>query len=393
MTIDYRQAGETKSCSGCKLTGLTIILDLGSSPLADRFRLPNDRTPETRYPLQLAVCDHCSLAQLTHHVPDEELYGADYGFFTGSSPSSVTYFKTFAGWAEQQHQSDTRQIVEIACNDGTLLENFRNSPLLGVEPAGPPAEAARAKGLTVEEIRFTEDSAEMLLNQYGKAGLVIGCNVMAHVPDPLDFLRGIRLMLAKDGIAVLEFQAFDDLVADCQFDLVYHEHRFFFSLQSFAHVAKMAGLNLLSYIRTSAQGGSLRVTLGRQQGIEVEPDSDLLSMLPGLQARACHIRDRLLETIDEFDVVAGYGASAKSATLLNFCGLTADAIQWITDLTPYKLGKFTPGSHIPITDKQLNPDAYLMLVRNYLPSVLRRERDYLDQGGHFIVPIPNPVVI
>lgn len=392
MTITYSQTRES-ICHGCQLPGLAVILDLGSSPLADRFRLPNDRDVKASYPLQLAVCNHCSLAQLLYHVPDEELYGADYGFFTGSSPSSVTYFKTFAGWAAQQHQSDTRLIVEIACNDGTLLENFQG-PVLGVEPAHLPAEAARAKGLTVEEVRFTEDSAEKLLYQHGKAGLIIGCNVMAHVPDPLDFLRGIRLMLAKDGIAVLEFQAFDDLVADCQFDLVYHEHRFFFSLQSFAHVAKLAGLNLLSYIRTPAQGGSLRVTIGRQPGIEVEPDRNLLSMLPGLQARACHIRERLLETIDEFDVVAGYGASAKSATLLNFCGLTADKVQWITDLTPYKQGRFTPGSDIPIHDKMLlTPDAYLMLVRNYLPSILRRERQYLDQGGHFIVPIPNPVVI
>lgn len=383
-----------ETCAGCGLSDLPVVLDLGTSPLADRF--PADTKLERRYPLQLGVCEHCDLAQLLYHVSDDELFGDDYGFLTGSSPASISYFKDLAGWVKERNSSQSKLIVEIACNDGTLLKNFLGSDhkLIGVEPASPAAEIAQ-EHLDVRKRPFTEDYAEELVDEVGRAGVIIGCNVVAHVQDPLSFLRGIRTLLAKDGIAVFEFQSFDDLIADCQFDLVYHEHRFFFSLQSFTRLANMAGLHIRHCERTPAQGGSLRVTLGRQSRSVCVPAwrSDTST----LQARADRARDRLLDTLDWYyhndKVVAGYGASAKSATLLNYCGIDSELIQWVTDTTPSKIGKFTPGSHIPIIDNLAHADAYVLFVRNYLGSVLRRESKYLESGGQFIVPIPSPVII
>jgi methylation protein EvaC len=383
------------NCAGCGLSDLPVVLDLGSSPLADRFP-PGDVT-EASYPLQLCVCEHCDLAQLRCLIPDEELFGEDYGFLTGSSPASRRYFREWAGWALGRHYSESKLIIEIACNDGTLLKNFKGTGnrLLGVEPAMPAWEHAYTAGLDVEKHLFTEDYAEELAEKHGKAGLIIGCNVAAHVQDPLAFLRGVRLLLAKDGIAVFEFQSFEDLIADCQFDLVYHEHRFFYSLQTFTRLAYQAGLRLQGWQRTPAQGGSLRVTLGRaSEGVCAggwRPETSTL------QSRADRVRDRLLELLRAYKgegrIVAGYGASAKSATLLNFCGIDTELVGWVTDVTPSKIGRFTPGSHIPIVGDMRYADAYLLFVRNYLGPVLRRETRYLETGGQFIVPLPSPVII
>lgn len=383
-------------CAGCGLSDdLPVVLDLGCSPLADRF--PEKDAAEAIYPLQLAVCGHCDLAQLLYLVPDDELFGEDYGFLSGSSPASIRYFRDWAEWALKVHASESKLIVEIACNDGTLLKNFRGTGnhLLGVEPATPAADHARDAGLEVRKHHFTEDYADELTDHYGKAGMIIGCNVVAHVPDPLSFLRGVRRFLAADGIAVFEFQSFDDLVADCQFDLVYHEHRFFYSLQSFTRLAGMAGLHLLGWQRTPAQGGSLRVCLGRASaGVSVPVWRSDTSMLQG---GADRVKDRLLELLEGYwadgRLVGGYGASAKSATLLNFCGIDTRLVGWVADVTPGKIGKVTPGSQIPIVGDMPPADAYLLFARNYLGSVLRRESKYIESGGRFIVPIPNPVII
>jgi methylation protein EvaC len=382
-------------CAGCGLSDLRVVLDLGDSPLADRF--PEAGDAEASYPLRMAVCEHCDLAQLLYVVPDDELFGGGYGFLTGSSPASTGYFRDWAEWALKVHASESRLIVEIACNDGTLLKNFKGTGnrLVGVEPATPAADHARDAGLEVRGHRFTEDYADELTDDYGNAGLIIGCNVVAHVPDPLAFLRGVRRFLAGDGIAVFEFQSFDDLIAGCQFDLVYHEHRFFYSLQSFTRLARMTGLHLLGWQRTPAQGGSLRVCLGRAPaGVSApvwRPDTSML------QSGADRVRDRLLELLEGYRaagrLVGGYGASAKSATLLNFCGIDTRLVGWVADVTPGKIGKVTPGSQIPIVGDMPPADAYLLFVRNYLGSVLRRESKYLESGGRFIVPIPNPVII
>jgi methylation protein EvaC len=242
---------------------------------------------------------------------------------------------------------------------------------------------------------------------------VIACNVIAHVEDPHDFLNGVRGLLAKDGIAIIEFQDVAALIAGCQYDHVYHEHRQFFSLASFSRLAGFCGLQVVDWERTPAQGGSMRVTLKRGNknvtGVMGEPWLETMTPYEGMQARAEYSRKRLNALIgaelNETRVIAGYGASAKSCTLFNFCGLGPQEIRWVEDLTPGKIGRLTPGSKIsvrsptaPVPGSQTpycgtRPATYLLSSWNYAGSMLRQEREFLDGGGRIIIPGAVPVII
>ncbi len=262
-----------------------------------------------------------------------------------------------------------------------------------------PAGAASARGIRVWPVPFTAKRAEAIREKHGPAGLVLAFNVVAHVADPRDFLAGVAALLDVRGVAVIEFQDCEKLIAGCQYDHVYHEHRFFFSLRSFARIARWAGLVVTDWERTPAQGGSLRVTLRRQCGELPASNVWLERWAPyaTLQDRALYSKMRLLELIgaerDAGRVVAGYAASAKSVTLLCYCGLGPDQVPWIEDLTPGKIGRFAPGSRIPVRAPGEKPGTWLVFAWNYLPDVLRREREFLDGGGRLIIPGPVPVLL
>jgi SAM-dependent methyltransferase len=377
------------ACANCG-DSLVKFLDLGSSPLADRFPAAAG-TPEQFYPLELAVCETCWLVQMLEVVPGMELYGDDYAFHTGASPSLKRYF---ADVAAQCISFAPQHVTEIACNDGTLLSHFAEAgcTTLGIDPSGP-AEAARERGLDVLRVPFT---AAVAGEHAGKSDLVLAFNVAAHVEDPHDFFEGIRLLLAPGGIAVIEFQYLGDLIAGCMIDHVYHEHRFFYSKSSFASLISHHGLHVTECEHTAGQGGSLRVTLSKDTG-SAWPGEDWLSQAQpyqGLQKRADYMKASLLDLINDADgVVAGYGATAKSATLLNWCGITPAQVKWVEDVTPGKIGKFTPGTKIPVQAPGTHPDVFVLLAWNYLSHVIRRERAFLDGGGTFIVPGPVPCVL
>lgn len=399
-------------CGGCDGPDLQQFLDLGTSPLADRFPASPDE-PETRYPLRVAVCTSCWLVQLLDVVPDEELYGADYGFYSSTSPSIVEYDRQFAAWAIERFPDQIKRgVVEIACNDGSLLQHFSEHArfALGIEPATGPAERARERGLPIWNEPFNLDTAARNVVEpevYGRPGLVIAKNVTAHVADLPDFLAGIAHLIGDEGVAVIEVQNLADLLLGNQFDHVYHEHRFFFSQASLAAAALRAGLHVVDVERSPAQGGSLRATFRRTPPrwapIWFGPigEESLRTSAPyaGVQGRAVILRERLVDLLAAEKAagrkVAGYAATAKSATLLNWCDVDAEWLDHVVDTTPAKLGRYTPGTHIPIVGPadRPPPDTYLLLAWNYLGDVLRRERKFTDNGGRFIVPIPVPVVI
>lgn len=389
------------SCRSCRSPGLVPFLDLGTSPLADAFpRSPYE--PEAFYPLRLAVCESCWLVQLLDVVPDAKLYNADYGFYTGASPSSIAYFAEYADWA-MGRWPDKRLVVEIASNDGTLLSHFAKAgyPAVGVEPSANVAQVALGAGLEVLVEPFGRKAAADIVSAHGHAGLVIANNVVAHVSDLDDFLGGIADLLASDGRAIIEFQYVADLLTGNQFDHVYHEHRSYFSLTSLGYALERHGLAWLSAHETPAQGGSLRVVVlrGPRIGREVQDNERWLTRMSayaGMQGRVERVRERLLGLIEgehrNEHRLAGYAASAKSTTLLNYCGIGPATVPYVLDTTPAKIGRYTPGTHIPIVAKA-EADTYLLLAWNYLPGVLRRERAFLDRGGRFIVPIPQPVLL
>jgi hypothetical protein len=394
---------ERAACAGCGHTRLDVFADLGATPLADTF--PEDRTTACglhRYPLRAASCGGCGLVQLLDVVPDEILYGTEYGFRTGASPSSLAYMAKLAQYAHEIAMPGLA--VEIGSNDGTLLADLRQlgREVLGIDPSGASYDAAQ-KGLRVIQQPFT---ADLIRESHlaGRVSVVVAANVAAHVASPHDFFEGLRLLLGSDGIAVVEFQYLLDLLAGCMFDLIYHEHRFFYSLGSFAKLAEQHGLGVQRIIHTPAQGGSLRVVLGkagqgdgRQKMADYE-DSLLPGLLAGFQARVWYAHNQIAGAVFGYPgEVWGYAASAKSCTLLNYCDL-GPMIKRIVDVTPGKIGRFAPGTGIPICAPgepfvSDEPDAYLLLASNYLKGILDRERNQNGYKGEFIVPLPLPVIV
>lgn len=397
-------------CAGCRSTNLQEVLDLGSSPLADDF--PRTREEEQkRYPLGLLRCHFCTLVQLSEIVPDEELWRGDYGFYTGSSWVAAEHQRKYAQWVIDRFPRLARPLtLEIACNDGTMLQHFDAAGFrtLGIDPAAGPTAKARAAGLNVVTDQFTLASAQKLIRDHDDlAGVVIANNVVAHVADLDDFVSGIHTVLAPAGVAIFEFQYLADLVTGNQIDHVYHEHRQFFSLTSFSSVLARHNLIPISVQQVDPQGGSLRVTvahknmawpdhsighLTRAEAWLKEPDA-----LAGMQGRANRIKARLTDILwalqQDKKRVVGYGASAKSTTLLNFCGINEELISYFVDTTPTKHGRFTPGSKIPIIDPSADsrtPDVYTLFIWNYLSGVMRKETAFT---GKWLVPIPVPVLI
>jgi SAM-dependent methyltransferase len=397
-------------CGGCESELLEVFLDLGKTPLADRFPASADE-PEPTFPLEVAVCTSCWLVQLLEVVPDAILW-TDYAFHSGASPSKVAYHEQYAAWALKEFGEQARRLtVEIACNDGDLLRHFKAAGCrtVGVDPA-EPVQTARRRGLDAWAVPFTRSVAKSMKAEYGPAGLVIANHVAAHVADPHDFFGGIADLLAPDGVAVVEVQYLPDLLAGNQFDHVYHEHRFFYSVGSLGRICAQHGLGILKVEHTSAQGGSIRVVLRSSgygyesvRGAEAAEGGRLglydVATYKSIQARIDYLRNRLIALLATEMVdgrrLAGYGATAKSTTLLNYCGIGPGLLEYVEDTTAHKIGRVTPGTHIPIVapgDRE-QPDTYLLLLWNDLAGVLRREREFLDGGGRFLVPIPVPVLL
>lgn len=420
-------------CGGCNADALTPFLDLGSSPLADVFpAAPDADLP--RYPLRVVVCRSCWLAQLLDVVPGADLFGPDYGFYSSTSPSIRAYDAEFARWALDRFGAEAKRgVVEIACNDGSLAQHFITDDgpsVLGFEPAPGPARVAKERGVLIVNEPFTATSAQTVTRYEfpERPGLVIAKNVAAHVADLGDFFAGVAHLIGGDGVAVVEVQDVAALLLGNEIDHVYHEHRYYFSAASLGAAAWRAGLVMVDVERTPAQGGSIRAILRRLDpalaaaGARWSPPAGdpLCSMAPyaAMQHRAEMLRGRLIDLLDAERTagrtVAGYAATAKSATLLNWCGIGPDRLAHVEDTTPAKIGRYTPGTNIPIVgpgDRE-RPDTYLLLAWNYLGDVLRREWGRFQPpeviedpaGGpvrlhwprthqRFIVPIPVPVVI
>lgn len=399
-------AVERKTCAGCGGDILTQFLDLGSTPPANSMSAEVD-VARDRYPLRVAVCEDCWLVQLVDVVPDEELFAGDYAFHSGTSPALVAYHEAQANELLATHcRGRFPFVVEVASNDGDLLRHFHASGVrsLGVDPAVGPAEVARERGLDVLTEPFGVETALRIREDWGRATLVVANNVAAHVTDVLGLLRGMAALLTSDGVAVVEVQYVADLLLGNQFDQVYHEHRYFLSVTSMTYLCQRVGLNVLGVVETTPQGGSVQFTLGRNRhpAALFTPDERWLRdprTYASVQARADRARDKLRDLVSDVRSqdrkVAGWAAPAKATTLLNFCGFGADNVCYVEDGSPSKHGRYVAGTDIPVVPHgKLDPrDVYLLLGWNYLRTFVDRNREFLDAGGRFIVPLPNPVML
>lgn len=391
------------SCSACGHQDLDEFLDLGLSPIADAYTTTPDE-PVDRFPLQVAVCAKCRLVQLLEVVDHDVLFGTGYSFYSSASAPLSAYHASYARDVLRRYPDLARRgVVEVGCNDGDLLRHFAVYPALGVDPAAGPAAAAADRGLDVLVRPFGLAAACDIRDRRGRAGIVVANHVLAHVADVADVLAGIRALLAPDGVAMVEVQYLPDLLVNNAFDLVYHEHRNFFSLSSLEQAAQRHGLFVADAQLTDRQGGSLRVTLTTNPIPSARVDAIRASerwlqswgAYEGMQGRVERIRTRLVDLIAAERaadrIVAGCGAPAKATTLLNFCGLTRNELRLVTDTTPAKRGRHIPGTGIPIlapVEVTGGVDTYVCLAWNYTRTMIRN-----NPRPRWIVPIPAPMLL
>jgi SAM-dependent methyltransferase len=405
------------TCRTCAATGLQTVLALGRTPLANALRDAADRhLPEPTYPLDLALCSHCSLLQIMETVAPRALFD-EYCYF---SSFSDTMLRHAAGLAERlcrERKLDSSSLVlEAASNDGYLLRWYRQAGVrvLGIDPARNIAEVARAQhGIPTWEAYFSSALASELAAAGFRAAVFHAHNVLGHVPDLADFLRGIRTVLRDDGIAVIEVPYVKDLLDRCAFDTIYHEHLSYFSLTALEHCFRRQGLLIQDVERLDIHGGSLRLfavpaggACERKPAVQAllaeEASWDVATLAPYLNfaRRVAELRRRLRELLERLKGqgkrLAAYGASAKGCTLLHYCAIGRETLDFVVDRNPVKQGRYTPGTHLlvrcPEALLEEQPDYTLLLTWNFADEILNQQAEYRRRGGRFIVPVPEPSV-
>jgi SAM-dependent methyltransferase len=394
-------------CRVCGFKDLTKILDLGSTPLANSF-VEDPHEPEKRFPLQLLFCSSCALVQLAH-VVDPKLLFKNYAYRSSISATIPAHFRELAESVRSNFVTSSKElVVEIGSNDGVLLRAFRDQGVraLGVDPAENLARIANSFGLETIPAFFDSALAEDISGSRGKARVVIANNVFAHVDDLHEFMRGVTTLLEDGGLLILEFPYLGDLNQSVEYDTVYHEHLSYFSIHPVNRLFREFSMKLKEIERLEVHGGSVRVTAQKSEGRgdqvflanEKREHLDRLETFENLSSRVRYQRDSLLLTLGKLKErgrrVVGYGAPAKGNTLLNYCGIGRDTLDYVVDETPEKQGKFTPGMHLPVVETQKfrkdQPEYSLMLAWNYEKEILLKERDY---HGQFVIPIPYPRVL
>jgi SAM-dependent methyltransferase len=403
----------------CRLCGAGLqrsLVDLGPTPLANCYVTPDEaaRGVDRPYPLQVFVCDRCLLVQVGETVPPEAIFASDYAYFSSFSASWVAHALRYATAMMERFQLGPQSLVaEVASNDGYLLRHFHamGIPVLGIEPAGGVAAAARRIGVRTEQSFFNADIAAGLAVHYGRADLIAANNVLAHVPDLPGFVAGFATMLGPQGVATFEFPHLLQLLQLVQFDTIYHEHFSYLSLLVVEHVLRDAGLRVFDVESLPTHGGSLRVFachveasyrprpgldavraqeaaagLGRPQSYEsFAPKVARIQQEFRLFVADVHARGRLL---------AAYGAAAKGNTLLNCCGITAADIVCVADRNPQKQGKLLPGSHIPVVTPEMlaaaRPDDVIILPWNIAAEVAEELAPLRAAGTQLWVAMPEP---
>jgi len=402
------------ACLACGSKERELVLDLGATPLANANVAPERaRAAEPRYPLQLLFCHACGLVQLSELVPPEVLF-SDYVYLTGASSTMVAHFTAFAQEAVRRFELGPRDlVVELASNDGTLLAAFREQGVrvLGIEPAANLCRLAEARGVECEPRFFSEATARALRAERGPAALVCANNVLAHVPDLPGVLRGCRHLVEPAGVVSIEVPWLLHLVERLEYDTVYHEHVSYFSAGALAGAFARAGLAILDVAELPVHGGSLRVLarpgsehgpalapfLARERELGLERAETYHAFARRVAANRTALRALLERLRGDGKRIAAYGAPAKGNTLLNYCGIGPELVEYTVDRNPLKVGKLTPGAHLPIRPVPVlaedRPDYALILPWNLAPEIVQQEAAYRARGGRFLVPIPEPKVL
>jgi hypothetical protein len=402
----------------CRFCGTPLrytFADLGMSPLANSYLKPEQlNRMEPFYPLHVYVCERCFLVQLEAYERPENIFNDQYAYFASFSDSWLQHAKCYVDMiTERLGLTQQSQVVEIASNDGYLLRNFvgKGIPALGIEPSASVAQAAIQIGIPTRIKFFGRQTATDLVSEGIRADLLIGNNVLAHVPDVNDLVGGLEILLQPTGTITMEFHYLMRLMEEHEFDTIYHEHFSYFSFTTARKVFAQHGLNIFDVEEIAVTGGSLRIYAGHQedtsktlsqraQELLAREEALGLTCLEHYRSFSEHIKATkrrilafLIQAKAEGKSIVGYGAAAKANTLMNYCGIGSDFIDYTVDRSPYKQGHFLPGTHIPIYHpdkvKETKPDYLLILVWNIKDEIMEQMAYIREWGGQFVVLIPE----
>ena len=406
-----------KGCMFCGTALRHTFVDLGMSPLCESYVTREQLNHmEPFYPLHAYVCEKCYLVQLDEYVKPEDIF-SEYAYFSSYSDSWVQHMKKYVDLiTERLRLGPASLVMELASNDGYLLQHFvaRKIPVLGVEPASNIAKVAVEKGIPTLVKFFGEMTARELAAEGKYADLVCGANVLAQVPDVNDFVKGIKLIMKPTGVVTIEFPHLMRLMEENQFDTIYHEHFSYFSFLTAEKIFLAHGITLFDVEEVPTHGGSLRI-YGKHAEDSSRPIGDRVTELRQREVDAGFKRldhyftftekvketkrkllEFLVQTKRQGKTIVGYGAPGKGNTLLNFCGMRTDFIDYTVDRNTYKQGKFLPGTHIPIHHpdriKETKPDYLFILPWNFKDEIMKQNAFIRDWGGKFVVPIPEVTV-
>jgi len=404
------------TCRFCGSPDMVKFIEMGNMPLAGGFLRKEDIPDEKLYPLDVYFCKECYLVQLLDVVPKETLF-EEYFYMSSTTRTLSQHFENLAKMLKERFLKDGSLVVEIGSNDGVLLRPLKHMKIssVGFEPAKNIAKIAKSYGLNIINDYFTEKSASKAAKKEGRADVVSASNVFAHIEDLHDVVRGVKAVLKDDGVFIFEVHYLLDLIEKMQYDTIYHEHLYYHSIIALQNFFKKFGMEIFDVERIPIHEGSIRVfvknaanknqriltsvgklaDLERKSGLDAPPT--FVEFGEKVREHKSKLTSLLRKLKSDGKKIVGYGAPGRGNTLLNYCGIGKDILDYVTDESPVRMGKFIPGMHIPIISPEnigkTKPDFALMIAWSYMNEILSKEQDFIKRGGRFIVPLPSPKII
>ena len=402
-------------CLICKTT-IQPFISFGRMPIANGFLLKEEFGREFFFELKAGYCGRCHMVQLTELVDPTLLFHDNYAYFSSISVRMARHFKEFSGMVRSEYLPGRDPfVVEIGSNDGIMLQNFAQSGIrhLGIEPSANVAQVAIAKGVHTIIRFFDEEAGEELRREHGPADALLGANVICHLPDIHSIIRGVRALLKEEGVFIFEDPYLGDIIEKTTYDQIYDEHVFYFSLHSLNNLFALYDMEIVNAVPQNVHGGSMRYVAAGKGVMKVNPlvsrllarEDEMGLTRPGtydaFRERVHSSRDRLMGLLTDLrgkgKRITGYGATSKSTTVTNFCGITPGLLDYISDTTPGKQGKYSPGAHIPVVPyerfKERYPDYALLFAWNHAGEIMEKEQEFKIRGGKFIGYVPSVRVL